>query len=169
MEIKKLSYFLYISFKDRGFAFVSFLSDQTLVLYYQNGLKYFLKKYSHCYMSVFFSNKYFNFPTQIYSYWKPLYSHLTVGQSPLRNGVLLVITVRKVHWPMGKDSGWKTSRGHKRLIFVEKIGDFSWTVCRWEFPFLCEFSRTFFWWIFMVIFWWFFMDTFSIVMKRVTI
>ena len=115
----------YTAFFIQQLKFKYLLSGKNLVLYYQNGLKYFLKKYSHCYMSVFFSHKYFNFPTQIYSYWKPLYSHLTVGQSPLRNGVLLVITVRKVHWPMGKDSGWKTSRGHKRLIFVEKIGDFS--------------------------------------------
>ena len=63
--------------------------------------------------------------------------------------------------------GWQTSRGHKRWIFVDKIGKFLWMRIH-------LFGRIFVdnvlgeRWILVDMFWWIFMDTFLIVMKRVT-
>ena len=63
--------------------------------------------------------------------------------------------------------GWQTSRGRKRWIFLDKIGEFSWTFCPREFVFLGEFSWTFFGWILVDIFGEFLWTLFLLVMKRV--
>ena len=52
--------------------------------------------------------------------------------------------------------GWQNSRGHKRWIFVDKMGEFLWKLlvnshgqkCPREFLFWSEFLWTFFWWFF---------------------
>ena len=56
--------------------------------------------------------------------------------------------------------GWKNSSDHKRRIFVDKIGKFSWTLftnshghfCPLEFLIWGDFSWTMFWWILVDIF-----------------
>ena len=77
---------------------------------------------------------------------------------------LILITELETFYVMVFDlnpsNGWQNYFGHKRWIFVDKIGEFSWTLlvnscghfCPQEFLFLGEFSWTFFGWILLDIF-----------------